>query len=194
MAAAAPSSHKDFGFTGLPGLQPAIAKTLSLTRRNFSKMPLITASCPANSSSGPPAWRLLKGGSEAVAPRGRLGNVNLRTGLQKILRRANVEAWPKLFQNLRASRETELMRSHPAHVVYAWLGNSREVAQDHYLMVTEDDYERAAEKALQNPVHSRAVTGRQSPSQESETAAPLACAGGAAVLVPPRGVEPRFSD
>jgi integrase len=133
-------------------------------------------------------------GSEAVAPRGRLGNANLRTGLQRILRRANVKAWPKLFQNLRASRETELMRSHPAHVVYAWLGNSREVAQDHYLMVTENDYERAAEKALQNPVHSSAVTGRQGPSLEKETAVSPAFAKDTAVQIPPRGVEPRFSD
>ena len=38
------------------------------------------------------------------------------------------------------------------------------------LMVTEDDYERAANRALQNPVHSSAVGGLQRPSQEKETA------------------------
>jgi hypothetical protein len=69
------------------------------------------------------------------------------------------------------------------------LVNSREVAQDHYLMVTEDDYERAAEKAVQNPVHSSAVTGRQSPSQEKETAVSPAFARDTAVSIPPRGVE-----
>jgi hypothetical protein len=37
--------------------------------------------------------------------------------------------------------------------------------------------------------HSRAVTGRQGPIRESETAAPLAFASDAAVVVPPRGVE-----
>jgi hypothetical protein len=74
-------------------------------------------------------------------------NVNLRTGLFKILDRASVAQWPKLFVNLRASRETELMRSEPAHVVHAWLGNSREVAEDHYLMVTDDDFERASKGA-----------------------------------------------
>jgi hypothetical protein len=86
------------------------------------------------------------------------------------------------------------MLTHPAHVVYAWLGNSREVAQDHYLMVTEDDYERAANRALQNPVHSSAVGGLQRPSQEKETAVSLAFAKDTAVQIPPRGVEPRFSD
>ena len=127
-------------------------------------------------------------GSGRVAPRARLGNMNLRVGLQRILRRASVSPWPKLFQNLRASRETELMRTHPAHVVYAWLGNSREVAQDHYLMVTDEDFARAAEKAVQNPVHSAAVSGLQWPSDEKETAVSPAFTSDTAVQVPPRGV------
>ena len=104
-------------------------------------------------------------GSTHVVPRGRSSNVNLRTGLEKILKRAGVPQWPKLFQNLRASRETELMASGiPAHVIHAWLGNSREVAEDHYLMVTDTDFE----KAVQNPVQSVAVGGHQEPSDGSE--------------------------
>ena len=90
------------------------------------------------------AWSEAPTGSVYVVPRGRTGNVNLRTSLFKILARASVAQWPKLFVNLRASRETELMRSEPAHVVHAWLGNSREVAEDHYLMVTDEDFERAS--------------------------------------------------
>ena len=93
------------------------------------------------------AWAEAPSGAMEVVPRGRTGNVNLRTGLFKILDRASVAQWPKLFVNLRASRETELMRSEPAHVVHAWLGNSREVAEDHYLMVTDDDFERASKGA-----------------------------------------------
>jgi integrase len=132
-------------------------------------------------------------GSSRVVPRARFGNTNLREGLQRILKRASVDPWSKLFQNLRASRETELMKTDPAHVVYAWLGNSREVAEDHYLMVTDDDFDRAAEKAVQNPVHSGAVRGLQTPSDEKETAVLPACANNTAVQIPPRGVEPRFS-
>jgi len=141
-------------------------------------------------------------GSVRVAPRALNGNVNLRTGLQKILRKAGVAQWPKLFQNLRASRETELMREHPAHVVHAWLGNSREVAEDHYLMVTDDDYRQAAHRATMNPltkavqkaVQSATAANYQQPSQEKETAVSPAFAKDTAVLIPPRGVEPRFSD
>lgn len=49
-----------------------------------------------------------------------------------IIKRAGVKAWPRLFRNLRASRETELPREHPIHVVSAWLGNSPRIALKHY--------------------------------------------------------------
>ena len=41
------------------------------------------------------------------------------------LAKAGVKPWPKLFQNLRSTRETELAESYPIHVVCAWLGNSQ---------------------------------------------------------------------
>lgn len=83
---------------------------------------------------------------------------NLRTQLQRILKRAGVEAWPKLFQNLRASRATELAAEFPAHVAAAWLGHSTLIAQKHYWQVTDADFEKAVSpgtgeaqlKALQN--------------------------------------------
>ncbi|MEZ6119147.1 MAG: phage integrase SAM-like domain-containing protein [Pirellulaceae bacterium] len=49
---------------------------------------------------------------------------NLRTQLLRIIAKAGVPTWPRLFHNLRASRETELSAEHPIHVVCAWLGNS----------------------------------------------------------------------
>jgi len=75
--------------------------------------------------------------SEYVITRYRLNNVNLRTQLNRIIRKAHIEPWPKLFQNLRSSLETELAELFPLHVVTAWLGNSVSVAQKHYLQVTE---------------------------------------------------------
>src|SRR5262249_14361272 len=82
-------------------------------------------------------------GTVYLINRYREGNVNLRTQLQRIIRRAGEPAWPKLFQNLRASRETELAAIFPLHVVCAWIGNSALVAQKHYLQVTEADFARA---------------------------------------------------
>ena len=60
--------------------------------------------------------------------------------LNRILKRAGVPPWPKLFHNLRASRETELADTFPEHVVCKWIGNSRVVARRHYLQVTEEHF------------------------------------------------------
>jgi hypothetical protein len=45
---------------------------------------------------------------------------------------------------MRASRQTELKSEFPIHVVCSWLCNSPQVAQQIYLLVTEDDFARAA--------------------------------------------------
>jgi len=89
-------------------------------------------------------------GTQYVITRYRSSAVNLRTSFQKIIRKAGLKAWPKLFQNLRSTRETELCERWPEHVVCAWIGNSRAVARKHYLQVTEEHFEQAA----QNPAHS----------------------------------------
>ena len=51
-------------------------------------------------------------------------NANLRTQFLKILKRAGVSPWRRLFHSMRASRQTELEKEFPLHVVCAWLGNS----------------------------------------------------------------------
>jgi integrase len=71
-------------------------------------------------------------------------NSNLRTEMTRLLRRAGVSGWPRLFHSMRASRQTELQREFPLHVVCSWLGNSPRIAQQSYLLVTEDDFARAA--------------------------------------------------
>ena len=113
-------------------------------------------------------WEQVEPGTEWVITRYRESNVNLRTQLLRILDKAGVKPWPKLFQNLRSTRETELAQSYPIHVVCAWLGNSQRVAAKHYLQVTDADYERAAEggaksgaQAAQNPAqHAAGDSGR----------------------------------
>jgi len=78
----------------------------------------------------------------AMGPGGWM-NANLRTTFEKIVRRAGLQPWPRLFHNLRASRETELVKQFPVQVVTSWLGNTPRVAVQHYLMVREEDFERA---------------------------------------------------
>lgn len=101
-------------------------------------------------------------GSEYVITRYRQRNVNLRTQLLKIISRAGLKAWPKLFQNLRSSRETELSEQFPLHVVVAWLGNTQQVAMKHYLQVTDEHFEQAVnpeQKSAQNTAQYDAVRG-----------------------------------
>lgn len=88
-------------------------------------------------------FELAEPGAQYVITRYRRANSNLRTQLLRIIKRAGLEAWPKLFQNLRATRETELEETFPSHVVCAWIGNTEKVAAAHYLQVTEDHFEKA---------------------------------------------------
>src|SRR5262249_33778992 len=100
---------------------------------------------------------------------------NLRTRLVGIIRKAGETPWPKVFHNLRASRETGLAKEDPMHVVCAWIGNSAAVAAAHYLQVVEADYVQAATltrpaessaAALQNPVqHTAALICTERPEQ-----------------------------
>lgn len=79
-----------------------------------------------------------------VIKRVRCTKNNLRTQMGRILKRASIERWPKLFQNLRSTRETELVQQgHPVHVVCAWLGNTLKVANKHYFQITDEDFQRA---------------------------------------------------
>ena len=79
-------------------------------------------------------------GAIYVVQRKRCHETNLRTTFKKIVYRAGLLPWAKPFQNMRASRETELVREHPLHVVTAWIGNSARIAAKHYLQVTDADF------------------------------------------------------
>jgi hypothetical protein len=62
----------------------------------------------------------------------------------RIIHRAGLEPWPKILQNLRASRETELAGLYPLHVVCAWIGNTERIAKKYYLLVSEEHFKMAA--------------------------------------------------
>lgn len=96
-----------------------------------------------------------------VIAKHRKTGLNLRTYMLKILAKAGVKPWPKLFQNLRSTRQTELAREWPEYIVCAWMGNSRLVAREHYLQVTDEHFRQAA----QNPAH----------AAQKATQYPIAC-------------------
>lgn len=104
-------------------------------------------------------------GAEFCITRYRGANVNLRTQFERIIRRAGLTAWPRLFQNLRATRESELAAIYPLHVVTAWIGNTARIAEKHYLQVPPEFFQQGAEnpvgsgKSAQTPAQYPAVQG-----------------------------------
>jgi len=75
---------------------------------------------------------------------------NVGVHMRRILENAKIKPWPKLFQNCRSTRETELFKSTGGNVkaVCSWLGNSPVVAMAHYAQVTEADMKLAAENTV----------------------------------------------
>ncbi len=81
--------------------------------------------------------------AEFVLPNIRtITNVNPQLG--RIIKHAGLRGWPKRWQNLRATRATELERAFPSHVVTRWCGHTERIAKQHYWMTTEGDFEKAA--------------------------------------------------
>ena len=92
---------------------------------------------------------------------------NLGQRMSRTIRAAGVSEWPKLFQNMRSSRQTELSAVYSITDVCAWMGNSLQVAGNHYLQPLSDTFQRAGEKgasATQIPTHSNA-SATQIPTQ-----------------------------
>ena len=85
-------------------------------------------------------------------------NVNLRAQRQRTIRKAGLKPWPRLFQNLRSTRETELAEEFLLHVVTAWIGNSQLVARMRYLQATDENLARAASWRTQSLARPRIQT------------------------------------
>ena len=75
---------------------------------------------------------------DALLPQMR-ANANLRTGFLRILRRAGLEPWSKLFVNLRASASTDVEKKYNPKCESRWIGHSEKVADEHYLQVLPEE-------------------------------------------------------
>lgn len=81
-------------------------------------------------------------GSERVLSSFRV-RYNPHTEFRRIIERAGIEPWPRTWHNLRASRQIELTSQFPLYTACSWLGNSAAIASQHYLRVTDADWQRA---------------------------------------------------
>ena len=74
----------------------------------------------------------------------------LRGRMRKIIENAGFVPWPKVFQNCRSTRQTELSAIEPAHKVCRWLGNSEKIFQEHYDQETDEEFDQAV-KIITSP-------------------------------------------
>ena len=73
--------------------------------------------------------------------------------LRRAVKRAGVDPWPRLWQTLRQSCETEWANEFPGHVVAAWAGHSEQVSARHYLMVTPEHFDQATTRSEMRSAH-----------------------------------------
>ena len=85
---------------------------------------------------------------EFVINRYRDPKTNLGTQFARISKLAGLDKIPRPFDNMRASRATEINAEFDDSIEEAWLGHSKKIARQHYLMVRQGDYARAAKLEL----------------------------------------------
>jgi len=130
------------------------------------------------------AWEAAPDGSEWIFPSIRSVGKNLRTWLERAILRSGLTPWPRLWQNFRATRSTELADQYPSHVAAAWLGHTERIADRHYRQTTGAHYDRAiaeptgdmpgqsqkpAEDLAQKPAQYPHESGRKQPNANTKT-------------------------
>ncbi len=88
-------------------------------------------------------WELAPAGAVEVFESISCKSSTLTNRLHTLCRNCHVDPWGKPWQNMRSTRETELVEAFPIHVATAWIGNSVAVASKHYLQVTKEHYDAA---------------------------------------------------
>ena len=113
------------------------------------------------------------------------GTANLRTEFSRIVARTGLEVWPRLFQNLRSSCETDWLTRYPGRIkaIASWMGHSPAIAMKHYAQILPEHVDGATAaavgepgkcaalqsgalilgKAAQNPAQQPAAKGRNRP-------------------------------
>lgn len=136
------------------------------------------------------------------------GPSNLRTTMHKIIARAGLTPWPRLFQNMRASCATDWASEFPNHDAASWLGHSPMIAAQHYLKPRDEHFRKAAglgggaqsdARVAQKATQSIAADSGTEPKRTPQTLGVAdflpqdaeGCNGSHSGLVGGRGLEPR---
>jgi integrase len=129
--------HVDWGRSRITVPSP---KTDRYDGKGFRTIPLFAELRPFLEEAfdlAKPGQTHVIGGNHLAKAQGPTGwrNCNLRTTFKKLVERAGLTPWPRLFHNLRSSRETELLEQYPLHVVAGWLGHDAKVSLKHYAQI-----------------------------------------------------------
>lgn len=106
-------------------------------------------------------------GNAFVVAKHRLSGGNLSTQVRRFIKAAGLKPWPKLFNNLRASRRNDLARMGrwPEATLSEWFGHDAATANAYYMMTTEDDYKRAAATPTEAQGHAQGRGGEKSKNE-----------------------------
>ena len=116
------------------------------------------------------AFRERSPGAVYVVPRAR-GGRNLGTHAKRLVAKAGVEVWPKMFVNLRGSRSDDLDRNPEIteKAIDVWIGNSERIRRRHYHGVRPEDWAAVTGKAAQIPARPASFRSVQEPSALHES-------------------------
>jgi integrase len=95
---------------------------------------------------------------------------NTATQLTRYIEAADLDVWPKVWQNIRATRENELeLEGHREFAVRAWIGHSQKVAERNYRQITEEDFSKAVKSSSGQIVVSNGTQGSAKPDEQEIT-------------------------
>jgi integrase len=81
---------------------------------------------------------------EFVIPSFQVKNTNLGKQIAHIVKLAGLPTLPRPFDNMRMTRSNEVYNKWGAFKESQWIGHTAKTRSDHYLMITDDDYDVAA--------------------------------------------------
>ncbi len=87
-------------------------------------------------------------GEEFVINLYRDPKTNIGTAFARIAKKAGLGKIPRPFDNMRATRASEVSRKYGPAIESRWLGHSIETALKHYDQDFEEDFDVAAEETL----------------------------------------------
>jgi hypothetical protein len=96
---------------------------------------------------------------------------NTATQLRRYIKAAGLDVWPRVWQNIRVTRENELeLEDHREFAVRAWIGHTQKVAENNYLKITEEDFEKAFKKPSGQMVVGKGTQNPAKPDEQETTA------------------------